>query len=191
VSSGASIAVTVAATLLAITLGVHFTLSVWTQSPAARSHRLVAALLTLQAGGALVLGTIATTAAARSWQLIDRPVDAPAGPNLFTVSRIDGNGSMFALIVLAVVAAAALSAVVLLLAARFVVGHDPAERWIACIVLGLEIGLCGYGLSAALGGSHSAPALLAVVNLPLAVAGMVVAWPPARPESAWRGPGAA
>jgi len=185
-STGDWVAVAVAASVLAVVVGVLFTLPVWTRRS---GPRLVPALLTLQAGGVLVLGTIATAAAVRSWQLVDQSATAPVARTLITVSRIDGDGSMFALIVLALIAVAGLTAVLLLLAARFAATTDPTERAIACTVLGLEIGLCGYGLAACLGGSRSLPALAAVANLPLAMAAMVACWPPhaldaARPSDA-------
>jgi hypothetical protein len=185
VSTGSWVAVVVAASILAAVVGVLCTLPVWTRH---RGPRLVPALLTVQAGGVLVVSTIATTAAIRSWQLIDRPASAHVARTLLSVSRADGDGSMFALLVLAFVLVGGLSTLLLLLAARFAATSDPAERTIACAVLGLEIGLCGYGLAACLGGSRSGPAVVAVVNLPLAMAAMVACWPPhahdALPESA-------
>jgi hypothetical protein len=175
VSTGDWVAVTAAASVLAIVVGVLGTLPIWTRR---EGPRVVPALLTLQAGGVLVVGTIATTAAVRSWQLLDRPPGAHVARSLVTVSRIDGDGSLYALIVLTLVAVAVLSAALLLLAARFAATSDPTERTIACAVLGVEIGLCGYGLAACIGGSRSAPAFLSVANLPLAMAAMVVCWPP-------------
>jgi hypothetical protein len=175
VSGGDWVAVTVAASMLAVVVGVLATLPVWTRRD---GPRIVPALLTLQAGGVLVVGTIATGAAVRSWQLVDRPPGAHVARSLLTVSHIDGSGSLYALIVLALVAVAGLSATLLLLAARFAATSDPTERTIACAVLGVEIGLCGYGLAACIGGSRSLPALLSVLNLPLAMAAMVACWPP-------------
>ncbi len=173
-STGSWIAVVVAASIIASVVGVLATLPVWTRGA---GRRLVPALLTAQAGGVIVVATITVAAAIRSWQLLDRPT-AHVTSTLATVSQIDGDGRMFALIVLAVVAIGWLSAFLLVLAARFAAGVDPTERTIACAVLGLEIGLCGYGLAACLGGSRSAPALVAAVNLPLAMAAMVACWPP-------------
>ena len=173
-STGSWVAVVFAASIIAAVVGMLATLPIWTRGP---GRRLVPALLTAQAGGVIVLGTIAVAAAVRSWQLVDRPT-AHVTRTLVTVSRIDGDGRMYALIVLVLVAVAGLSALLLVLAARFAAGSDPTERTIACAVLGLEIGLCGYGLAACLGGSRSAPALLAVVNLPLAMAAMIACWPP-------------
>ena len=172
-STGSWLAVVIAASIIACVVGVLITLPVWTRGA---GRRLVPALLTAQAGGVIVVGAIAVAAAIRSWQLLGRPT-APVTRSLVTVSRIDGDGRMFALIILTVVAMASLSALLLVLAARFAAGDDPTERTIASAVLGLEVALCGYGLAACLGGSRSAPALVAAVNLPLAMAAMVACWP--------------
>jgi hypothetical protein len=175
VSGGTWVAV-VAATLVASAVaGALFTLPVWAGG---RRARPVAMLLSLQGGGALVVGAIVASAAARSWHLLDQPPSQQVRPTLMTVSRIDGDGSMFALVLLAVVAMAVLSAIVLFLSARFAAGDVPSERTIACIVLGLEIGISGYGLAALLGGTRGAAPVLAVINLPLAMAAMVACWPP-------------
>jgi hypothetical protein len=175
VSSGTWVAVIAAALVASAVAGALFTLPVWTRS---RRPRAVAMLLTLQGGGALVVGAIVASAAVRSWHLLDEPASKHVAPTLMSVSRIDGDGSMFALVLITVVAAAVLSAIVLFLSARFAAGDVPAERTVACIVLGLEIGICGYGLAALLGGTHGAAPVLAVVNLPLAMAAMVACWPP-------------
>lgn len=174
-STGSAVAVVAAASVLALVVGVLLTLPVWRGGA---GPRLVSALLTVQAGGVLVLGAIATTAAARSWLLVDRDPARAAGSTLISVSRIDGDGSMFALVVLGIVALTGLAAVLLLLGARFAASAHTTERAIACAVLGLEIGLSGYGLAACLNGSRSAAALVAVVNLPLAMAAMIACWPP-------------
>jgi hypothetical protein len=175
VSTGDWVVVVVAGAILAVVVGVLATLPIWTRRG---GPRVVPALLALQAGGVLVVGTVATAAAVRSWQIIDRPAGAHVARTLITVSHIDGDGSLYALIVLTVVAVAGLAAALLLVGARFAATSDPTERTVACAVLGVEIGLCGYGLAACIGGSRSAPALLSVVNLPLAMAAMVACWPP-------------
>jgi hypothetical protein len=174
-SDGARVAVVIATSIVAVVIGVLCTMPVWTRR---RGPRLVPALLTAQAGGVLVVATLATAAAVRSWQLLDRPADAHIARTLLTVSRVDADGSAYALVVLTVLALGALSTALLLIAARYAASTDPTDRSIACVVLGLEIGLCGYGLAACIGGSRSAPALVAVVNLPLAMAAMVACWPP-------------
>jgi hypothetical protein len=175
VSGGSWAAVVVATVVASATLGALFTRPIWTRRD---RSRLVPLLLALQGGAALVVGAIVAGAAVRSWQLVDRPASAPVRRTLMTVSRVDGDGSIFALVVLAVVAAAVLGAVVLFLAARFATTDAPAERTIACVVLGLQVGLCGYGLAALLGGTRTAATVVSVVNLPLAMAAMVACWPP-------------
>ena len=174
-SAGDWVAVLAAILAASAVAGALFTLPAWRERG---GSRLVAGLLAVQGGGALVVGAVGASAAARSWQLVDRPATQPVTHTLLTVSRIDGQGSMFALILVAVVAASVLSAIVLFLSARFARGAVPSERTIACVVLGLEIGLCGYGLAALLGGSHEPATVASVVNLPLAMAGLLACWPP-------------
>jgi hypothetical protein len=174
--TGGTLALTlVAGAAIAVVIGVLGTLPVWTR---AHGRRLVAILLTAQGGGVFVVGAITSGAAVRTWQLVDRPANAHIAPTLITLSRIDGDAHMYALLLLATVAATALTVLLLFVSARFAVTEEPADRWIACTVLGLEIGLCGYGLAAFLTGSRSVPAVLSVINLPLAMAAMVACWPP-------------
>ena len=66
------------------------------------------------------------------------------GSALLHVSRIDGDGSMYALLVLALAFGTLLAVVALALAARFAAGTDPLERLVASAVLGLEICVGGY-----------------------------------------------
>jgi hypothetical protein len=176
VSSTGWLAVAVAGTLAAAVFGLLLTLPIWT--PSRRAPRLVALLLAVQAGAVVVGGTVVAAAAARSWQLVDDDPAQQAAGSLIEVSRIDGDGRLYALIVLLVVAVTACAAMVLSMAARFATSTDVLQRSIACAVLGLEIGLCGYGLAQVLSGSRNPLAIIGVVNLPLVMAAMVVCWPP-------------
>jgi hypothetical protein len=180
VSNGEWSAVAAAVLLVGGTAGVLLTLPLWT-GPRRRTFAVV--LLSVHAGLVGVVGTIAAAAAARSWQLIgDHDPKHVAG--LLQVSRIDGDGSMYALLVLALVFGTALAVVSLALAARFAASADPAERIVACAALALEICLAGFAAARILGGSRSASALVVAAQLPLAMVAMVACWPPADPAEA-------
>lgn len=172
-STGSWIAVLAAGAVAAAVLGGLFAFPLRDRP----GPRVVAVLLSLHAGVVVVVGTTTGAAAVRSWQLVDRPAQTAADPALLAVSRIDGDGSMFALLVLFLVAAAAVAIALLLVSSRLAASTDPGDRAVACAVLALEVALSGYGLAAAIGGSRSLPALLAVANLPIAMAAMVACWP--------------
>jgi hypothetical protein len=168
------VVVTVAVLLAAGTVGILLTLPVWLGG---RRGGLVAALLTAHTGLVAVVGLLTAGAAVRSWQLVDDPTRR-VEPTLIEVSRIDGDGRLFALIVLLLALGTVLAVVALAMAARFAAGDDPVERYVACGVLGLEICLGGYGAARCLTGSASATALVLTAHLPIAMLAMVRCWPP-------------
>jgi hypothetical protein len=178
VSTGDWVLVSAAVLLTGATAGVLLTLPLWTDG---RPRRLVPTLLSAHAGIVAVVGAVTAAAAVRSWQLVDRAPDRPVAATLLDVSRIDGDASMFALLVLGLVFGTVLAVVALALAARFASGDDPVERMVACGVLALEICIGGYGAARLLHGSHGAAVLLIAVHLPLAMLAMVRCWPPAEP----------
>lgn len=175
-STGSWVAVSVAALLASTVLGVHLTRPVWSGGPA---RWLAPLLLAVQCGMALVAGIVGVAAAARSWQVLHDP--ATGSSPLLDVSRIDGDGSMYALLVLGLTAGTVLTVVVLGLSARFAAGSDPVERIVACAVLAAEIFVGSLGLWQVLQGSRGAVALGLLVQLPLAIAAMVSCWPPPEP----------
>jgi hypothetical protein len=177
--------VSVAVLVIGGAVGVLLTLSVWT---AAGRRRRVPALLTLHAGVVAVVGVVTTAAAVRSWQLVGRSPTASTA-TLLDVSRIDGDGSMYALLVLALAFGTVLAVVALSLAARFAAGTDPAERMVACAVLGLEICVGGYAGAHLLTGSHSPVVLLVALQLPVVMLAMVSCWPPVDDGAHRVGPG--
>jgi len=183
--------VAVAGSLASGVVGVVLTLPAW--APGHRSTLLVGRLLGLHAGLVAVGGAAMTAAAIRSWQLVDEEPAEQASATLIEVSGLDGDGRLYALIVLLVVATTACSVLMLTVAARFALSDDVLPRTLACAVLGLEIGLCGFGLAQVLAGSRNAVAIGAVVNLPLVMAAMVACWPPHpdRPSRPRRAPIAA
>jgi hypothetical protein len=183
-SSGSWFVVTVAVAACGAVLGVLLTRPVW----AARSERpLVPLLLSVHSGVAAIVGIVATAAATRSWQLITEDPPTEHAPVLLEVSRIDGDSSMYALLVLGLAFVTVLSVVALALASRFSAGSDPTERMVACAILGFEVCLSGYAAAQVVGGSRSAVALAATIHLPVAVWAMVACWPPADAEAAARG----
>lgn len=177
--TGDWVVVSGAALLAGGTLGVLLTLPIWA---GAERPRPVPLLLSAHAGLVAVVGVITAAAAARSWQLVGRPPSEQAA-GLLDVSRIDGDGSMYALLVLALAFGTTLAVTALALAARFAAGHDPAERIVACSVLGLELCVGGYGAARLLDGSRSAAAVVLAAHLPLLVWAMVRCWPPPEPVS--------
>lgn len=175
--SGDWVVVSAAVLLAGGTLGVLLTLPLW---PRPARPRMVPALLSAHAGLVAVVGAITTVAAARSWQLVGRsPSEQAAG--LLEVSRIDGDGSMYALLVLALAFGTTLAVTALSLAARFAAGPDPVERLVACSVLALEVCVAGYGAARVLQGSRSAAVILLAAQLPVVMYAMVRCWPPPEP----------
>ena len=167
--------VVLASLLAAVPVGVLLTWPVWRRSG---GRRLVPALLTLHVGVVMVVGTIGTAAAVRSWQLVEREPQQEAASALLDVSRVDGDRALYALLVLLLVAITGLLALLLSQAARFAAAADAVGRTIACAVLGLELGLAGLGLARLVTGDRSALTWVAVAHLPVLVAAMVVCWPP-------------
>jgi hypothetical protein len=174
-TTGDWIAVVAAVVVASVPVGVLLTWSVWRRGS---GPRLVPALLTLHAGAVVVVGTIGAAAAARSWQLVDPDRREEAASALLDVSRIDGDQSLYALLVLLLVAVTGLLAVLLAQAARFAAGDDPGGRTIACAVLGLEIGVAGLGLAQVVTGETTALTWLGLGHLPVLIAAMVSCWPP-------------
>jgi hypothetical protein len=175
VSSGQWLLVCLAALPMAVVVGVLLTWPVWTEGRS--GARLVPALLAVHTGVVVVGGTVATAAAVRSWQVVGEPEERAADP-LLDVSRIDGDTSMYALVVLLLVAATALLGLLLAVATRFAASEHTVDRTIACAVLGLELGLSGLGLAFVAGGSRNPVALLAVLHVPVLTTAMVACWPP-------------
>jgi hypothetical protein len=179
VSNGEWVAVAAAVLLIGGTAGVLLTLPLWTGP---RRRTFAVAVLSAHAGLVGTVGVIAAAAAARSWQLIgDDSTKHVAG--LLQVSRFEGDGSMYALLVLALAFGTVLSVLALALSARFASSAEPGERIVACAALALEICVAGLAVARILGGSRSASALVVAAQLPLAMVAMVACWPPAEPSA--------
>ena len=174
--TGSWIVVSVAVLLVSAVLGVHLNRPAWSGGSA---RRLAPILFSLQCGLAALAGIVGVTAAFRSWQVLHEAQTGTAP--LIDVSRIDGDGDMYALLVLAMVAGTVIAVLVLGLAARFASGTDPVELIVACSVLAIEIFLGSLGLWQVLQGSRGVVALGLLVQLPLAIAAMVSCWPPPEP----------
>jgi hypothetical protein len=171
------VVVSMAGLLAAGTIGVLLTLPLWSDG---NRPPLVPAILSAHAGLVAVLGITTVAAAARSWQLVgEDPSEHASG--LLQVSRIDGDGSMYALLVLALAFGTTLAVVALSLAARFSAGDDPFERLVASAVLALEVCVGGYGAARLGTGSHSVAVVILTLHLPLAMYALVRCWPPAEP----------
>lgn len=180
--TGTWVAVWLAAALATVVMGVLVTYPAWERRGGAR---VAVTLLTLQAGAAVVGGSVLFGLAVRSWQLVDAPADAPLAQSLVRISRIDGDADFFALIVLLVVALSGLVALVTSLAARMAASDDATERWAAAIVLGLEIGGAGAACGALLLGVDGGAALvIAALHLPITAVAFATCLPRENPTPA-------
>jgi hypothetical protein len=166
--------VTIAAVLAALVLGVLLTLPAWRARTGAR---LAVAVLAAHVGAVVLGGVVLAGTALRSWQLVDRPVEAAAEPALVRLSSVDGDGAFFALMLLVIVALTALVACLLVLAARWAATDDVVGRVIASIVLGLLV-LVGIGSAVTLiAGSEAWPHVVAASATPVSATAVVTCWP--------------
>lgn len=171
-------AVTVAAAIAALVLGVLLTLPAWRTRSGAR---LAVAVLTAHAGAVALGGAVLVATAVRSWQLIEHPAESAAEPALVRLSAVDGDTGFFALMVLVVVVVTALVAFLLALAARWAATEDPLGRAIACGVLGLLLLVSAGAAVALVLGSEAWPYVTLTASAPLTAAALVTAWPRRRP----------
>lgn len=173
--AGTWVAVWLAAALATVVVGVLVTYPAWERRTGAR---FAVTLLSLQAGTAVVGGSVLLGLALRSWQLLDAPADAPLATSLVRISRVDGDADFFALMVLLVVALCGLLALVTSLAARMAATDHPTERWVAALVLGLEVGGAGAACVALLLGVDGGVALVvAAFQLPVSAVAFATCLP--------------
>jgi hypothetical protein len=185
VTAGQWAVVAVAGALAAAVLGTLLTHTAWVGR---RVPRLVPALLGVHAGAVLVGGAVLIAGAVMSWADVNEQV--ASSPTLIDLGHGDGDGDMYALLALFIGAGTLASAALLALAARCAASTDPGSRALACVVLGLEIGLCGFALSEVVSGSRAPVYLVGVVHLPVLMAAMVATWPtPRHLEAAWEARG--
>lgn len=170
-------AVAVAAILTAGVIGVLLTLPAWRRRSGAR---LAVAVLSTYTGAVVLGGATLVATAVRSWQLVDRPVEAAAEPALVRLSAVDGDTGFFALMVLVTAALTALVATLLALSARWAATDDRLGRILACLALALLVivGLGAAGMVAA--GSSAWPYLTLALATPLLVAALLGCRPAAR-----------
>lgn len=161
----------------AVVLGVLLTLPAWRDR---RGARVAVTLLTVQAGGVVVAGTVLAAVAVRSWQLIERPVDDPATA-LLRLSRVDGDTAFFALILLLLVVGAGLLATITAICARFAAGPDPLERWMACGLLAVQLGASAYALVHLVTGADGWPYVSGGLAFPVVAVALATCWPPRQP----------
>lgn len=138
---------------------------------------VAAAVLSLHAG-ALVVGTsVLVGLAVRSGQLAGRPLDAEMAVSLVRVSRLDGDGDLFALLVLTLVVLGGLATWLVVLAGRFSLGRDPVERWITVAVLVLELAVVGVAGLQILDGERGIGWTVVALQVPLVGAALADTWP--------------
>ncbi|MGK2948740.1 MAG: hypothetical protein ACSLFP_09210 [Acidimicrobiales bacterium] len=175
-------------TWVAVWLAVLLAAAVWGHL-LTRARRRPAAgavartVLALQAGSVVVGTAVLVGLAVRSGQLADQPPDAEVASSLVRVGQIDGDSSLFALVTLVVVAIGALVTLILVLAARFVHSPQRGERWSAVAVLVAVVATTGAGAVLVAGGSRWTPLVVLTLQLPLASAALMSAWPGSEPPA--------
>jgi hypothetical protein len=174
-AAGTWLAVGVAALLAAGVLGVLLVRP--DRRAAGHGSRLAVAVLTLHDGGLAVGSAVLVGLAVRSGQLADRPPDAEMAVSLVRVGSIDGDGDLFALLVVALVVIGTLLTALVALAGRFSTGDDPVERWIATGVLVLELGVTAYAATLVVLGDGAVGWLVVALQLPIVVGALVAGWP--------------
>jgi hypothetical protein len=171
--AGTWVLVGLAALLAAAVLGV---LLVRPDQRRPGSATFASVLLALHAGGVVVGTAVLVGLAVRSGQLAERPPDAELAVSLVQVGRIDGDGSLFALLVLLLVAVGGLVALLLTLAGRFSTGDDPIERWVAVGLLGLELLVATFAVGLVALGERSVAGLVVAGQAPLLAVALVGSW---------------
>jgi hypothetical protein len=157
--------------LLALAAGLILTRHTLVGRP--QGSRLVALLLGIDTGIVLVGGIALTAAAGRSWQLLGDPVSANAHP-LVDVSRLDGDGNLYALLVVMIGLLTLFGATLLGTAARSVAGTQPGDAAVVAAVLWVQVAAAGYCLVRVLLGADGRPFLLVSLHLPLSIAALVL-----------------
>lgn len=167
-------AVWLAGALAAAVVGVLLTLPAWRSRVGAR---LSVTVLTIQTGAVLVTGVVLAAAALRSRQLLDQPIDAEPAVALLRLSRVDGDASFLALMVLIVTVLSALVATISAVAAQMAAGTDRIERSIASALLAIELGVAGFAVVLVVLGERGGLALAGAALFPVLAAATVTCWP--------------
>jgi hypothetical protein len=160
--------------LCAAVVGVLCTLPVWRER---RGARPAVAVLTLQTGALAVTALVLVGVAIRSWQLVDHPLTEPPVGSLVRLSRIDGDGGFFALMVLLVVVLGTLVVALSATATRLAGSDDGLERLLACSVLAIELGGAGFCAVRLALGHGGWPFVGGTLAVPPLVVALVTAWP--------------
>ena len=137
-----------------------------------RGPRLVALVLGVDTGVVLVGGIALAAAAGRSWQLVGDPAVNNTHA-LIDVSRLDGDGNLFALFIVVIGLVTLLGATLLGTAARCVRGTQPGDTAVVSAVLWGEVGVAGYCLLRLLLGADGRPFIGLALHLPLSVLALV------------------
>lgn len=161
----------VAVGFLAVAVGLLLSRPVLTGRP--RGSRWVALLLGVDAGVVLVAGIVLAAAAGRSWQLLGEP-DRPTGQAVLDISGSDGDGSLYALLIVVIGLLTLLLTLLLATATRSVEGTQPGDRALVSTVLGVEAVLAAVALVRLLTGAGAPVEAVVAAHLPLAVGGLVL-----------------
>lgn len=152
----------------------------------AKGPRYVTLLLGLDAGAVLLTGIALAAAAGRSWMLVGDPADpAREAHAMLQVSRLDGDGDFFLLLIVVIGLLTMLATTVIGTAARSVAVASPGDRAVVMSVLGLQVllGLGAVGHLLLVAGGPLDVVLIA--HLPLTIAALVLYRRP-RPTAARR-----
>lgn len=157
----------VAAVLLAGVLGLAAALPLLTTP--VRGGRAVGLLLSLDTGAVLVAGLLLAGAAGRSWVLIGDPPTIARPDGVLQVSRLDGDGNFFALLIVVIGLLTLFGALVLGLSARAVQGTQPGDAALVQAVLWIQVLIGVSTLGRVLLGAGGQVDLLLTAHLPLSV----------------------
>jgi hypothetical protein len=165
-----SVALLVAIALLGVAAGLMFTRGALAVRP--RGSRLVTLLLGVDAGIVLVGGIALAAAAGRSWDRLGDSKDSADA--LIHVSRLDGDGNLFALFVVIIGLLTLLGATLLATASRCVDGDQPGDATVVSAVLWGQVAAAGYCGVRVLLGADGLPFVLIALHLPLSLAALLL-----------------
>lgn len=135
--------------------------------------RAVAVVLGIDTGLVLCIGIAVAAAAGRSWHLLDHAPSPDARP-LVDLRGFDGDGNLYALLIVMTGLVTLLATTLFATATRCVLGTQPGDRAVVASVLWLEVGATGYCLVRVLLGARGWPYLLPVAHLPLSAGALLL-----------------
>lgn len=142
---------------------------------ATKRDRFVALLLGLDTGAVLLTGIAIAAAAGRSWMLVTEPADpTPTRHAMLQVSRLDGDGDFFALLIVVIGLLTLLATVLVGTAARCVPSSNSSDRAVVRGVLWVEVVLGLYGIGHLLLTGRAPLQIVLAAHLPLTVGALTL-----------------